>query len=41
MKIKEALYKTPEMTEEKLLELMDKERDFLILKLGLEISIQI
>ena len=32
MKIKEALYKTPEMTEEKLLELMDKKNGFLNFK---------
>lgn len=32
MKIKEALYKTPEMTEEKLLELMDKRKGFLNFK---------
>ena len=32
MKIKDILYKTPEMTEEKLLELMDKRKGFLNLK---------
>ena len=32
MKIKELLYKTPEMTEEKLLELMNKRKGFLNFK---------
>lgn len=32
MKIEELLYKTPEMTEEKLLELMDKRKGFLNFK---------
>ena len=32
MKIEELLYKTPEMTEEKLLELMDKRKEFLNFK---------
>ena len=32
MKIKELLYQTPEMTEEKLLELMDKRKGFLNFK---------
>ena len=32
MKIKDILYKTPEMTEEKLLELMDNRKGFLNLK---------
>jgi len=32
MKLKDCLYKTPEMTEEKLLELMDKRKGFLNFK---------
>ena len=32
MKIEELLYETPEMTEEKLLELMDKRKGFLNFK---------